>query len=602
MQATNDHYSKPTWAFALAGIVATLALFAVIGFVVFRVKSPVTTNPTTQAAGVSGSKLGIFVQGINGDATKILNAGPGVVKILVPPNDFYRDESVYNTYMTFVKNYKTKYPTGKVLVRFYFDEMGQTDLTPSIGADDAAEIVFEQYEPILKKMRDKGDMKYFDYIAGPTNETERVPFWSKSDDDMYWLARFWDTLTKLNSYAGIKTCAGNILTGDIPLSDEAIKTLKAGLVPTLNSTGGVFCYHGYSDEGFTKTYESQKEQSLAFRTFYQKLGSGAPKMIIGELGIAGGWKVGTPAQYQDWLTWYDSEIKKDAQIIGATIYEVGVGGADQIDGPVATWLVGYLGGQGGAPTPVPSGGSNNQSNQACFDNCFKNIKPGNGSYCRTYCANNNTPNTTGDGACVNTCANTAEHFGNYSYCTSCCGGSSCKYANGNGGGGAITVTVKNADGTNVTSGTVRMFGTTACRSCNSACKDPVCNPGREKPVTNGTASWADSTGFATYKFGLVGTNWSCGAGAGQSSCTIVIGGGNSCSADVPCPTGQACVAGQCSNNNGGGDGNATVSGQVNACWGNPTGLGGKCYDCNGDGTINILDFTCFAKHWLENIM
>lgn len=42
-------------------------------------------------------------------------------------------------------------------------------------------------------------------------------------------------------------------------------------------------------------------------------------------------------------------------------------------------------------------------------------------------------------------------------------------------------------------------------------------------------------------------------------------------------------------------------GQVDACWGN-AGSDGKCYDCNGDGEINILDFSCFAKHWLNNVL
>lgn len=378
-------------ALIVSFIILVVAVVAIIGVIVRRQQSQ-TIN--SNAAGISKSKLGIFIQGNNADAQKIVNSGPAVIKILVSnPNAMYKEDGTYNEIIKIAKDYKAKFPSGKVLIRFYFNEMGQTTLTDSIPADDAAETVFEQYEPILKKLRDKGDMKYFDYIAGPTNETERVPFWSKSTNNMYWLARFWDTLTKLNSYAGIKTCAGNILTGDLPLGSEMAKTLKAGLIPTLNSTGGVFCYHGYSDTGFSKDAAGQEEQALEYRRFYRDLGVTTPKMIIGELGIADGWKkAGTPAQYQDWLTWYDSEIKKDSQIIGSTIYQVGGGGNDAIDGAVSTWLASYLGGSSTPPPPPPPP----PANQACYDSCFK--KSGNGSGCRFICDN-------GKEACFNTCVN-----------------------------------------------------------------------------------------------------------------------------------------------------------------------------------------------------
>lgn len=40
---------------------------------------------------------------------------------------------------------------------------------------------------------------------------------------------------------------------------------------------------------------------------------------------------------------------------------------------------------------------------------------------------------------------------------------------------------------------------------------------------------------------------------------------------------------------------------VSACFGNATGVGGRCYDCNGDATINILDFACFSRRWLNTV-
>ena len=60
-----------------------------------------------------------------------------------------------------------------------------------------------------------------------------------------------------------------------------------------------------------------------------------------------------------------------------------------------------------------------------------------------------------------------------------------------------------------------------------------------------------------------------------------------------CTTDKSCVSGVCT----------LIPNEANACWGNlGTGANaGRCYDCNGDGVINILDFSCFAKRWREKI-
>ncbi len=41
--------------------------------------------------------------------------------------------------------------------------------------------------------------------------------------------------------------------------------------------------------------------------------------------------------------------------------------------------------------------------------------------------------------------------------------------------------------------------------------------------------------------------------------------------------------------------------QIDRCWGSSDGLGGRCYDCDGNGEINILDFTCFRNNWQKTI-
>lgn len=88
--------------------------------------------------------------------------------------------------------------------------------------------------------------------------------------------------------------------------------------------------------------------------------------------------------------------------------------------------------------------------------------------------------------------------------------------------------------------------------------------------------------------------------------------------DSQCPTGQACFSGSCkayhlgctssnvcsriegagSNTQGCVASGQVCGGELGSCWGNE-GTNGRCIDCNGDGTINILDFSCLACNWSE---
>lgn len=63
-------------------------------------------------------------------------------------------------------------------------------------------------------------------------------------------------------------------------------------------------------------------------------------------------------------------------------------------------------------------------------------------------------------------------------------------------------------------------------------------------------------------------------------------GGVACSA---CTAGQSCTSGVC-----------TTTSEANSCWGN-SGTDGKCYDCNGDGVINVLDFSCFRNSYGQTV-
>ena len=74
-----------------------------------------------------------------------------------------------------------------------------------------------------------------------------------------------------------------------------------------------------------------------------------------------------------------------------------------------------------------------------------------------------------------------------------------------------------------------------------------------------------------------------GCGSSGFVCAKVAGSGgnqNGCTA-----AGQSCSLGPS---------------EVDTCWGNGGG-NGRCYDCNADSVVNILDFACFAKRWLNRI-
>lgn len=159
-----------------------------------------------------------------------------------------------------------------------------------------------------------------------------------------------------------------------------------------------------------------------------------------------------------------------------------------------------------------------------------------------------------------------------------------------------------------------------CGSCgakctaNEKCAQGACVPG--SAVVTGQCVLPSQSHLAC------GPNGTCirklGAGNNLNGCTAVGAscGGSTCSGSTPDACGSRCVnlktdddnCGTCSHKCSQ-DQTCTLgicaksTTEVNACWGNG-GAGtnaGRCYDCNGDGAINILDFSCFAKHWREKI-
>lgn len=237
----------------------------------------------------------------------------------------------------------------------------------------------------------------------------------------------------------------------------------------------------------------------------------------------------------------------------------------------------------------------NASDTACFDNCFKNIKPGNGSYCKNYCATGGGGNTT----CFDNCFKNIKP-GNGSYCKN--------YCENGGGAGTCTTNANCTAGTHVClSGQCTAVAQTHLEcvtvGSGSACTR-ISGSGNDQCSPEGANCPVQVVGAAACQVCGGGNNFPCAAGLQCSGNAQTVGvcekadGSttcNQCEKDSDCLL-QAlacdreikrCVP--------------SAKAPVRGCWGNPDGIGGRCYDCNGDGTINILDFSCFAKHWLDII-
>ncbi len=288
--------------------------------------SPVQQESTpTPAVTSTSSKLGIFIlSSYSEGAKKIVQAAPPVLKVMDP----HSSPEMLNA----VKDYKQAKPDGVVVVRIFGRE-------PAFKLQDdpvqSAETYFTQrLKQPLEIMQSSKQL--YDYIEAP-NEVENTPGW-ETVEEVAWNGKFWARLTELNYQAGFKTCIGSIPVGnpggDPKLIQEKLKAFSPALDAALK-TGSTICYHGYSIE-YSTDVAIENWFSLRHRIFTHALSEINPKynstqFIISEGGIdksgnpeTDGWqKRGSEQQFVDWLRWYDSELQKDPQVIGVTLFQIG---------------------------------------------------------------------------------------------------------------------------------------------------------------------------------------------------------------------------------------------------------------------------------------
>ncbi|MCL4338930.1 hypothetical protein M1271_04535 [Patescibacteria group bacterium] len=312
---------------------------------------PKTLN-TYSTSLLSTSKIGVFYLGASGGGETIAHAGPRVIKVIDPQND--------SSLMNIVRDYKNSYPDGIVVMRVYEGDAPVYGVSNDPG-ESAQDFWNKLLGPATAKLS-SADKQLITYLAGP-NEYGNTPI-INSQTTADWTAKFWEKLSEIMSQNGFKPDMGEIPVGNLG------PDLLGPLVPALREIkqlGGVWSYHAYSLD-YTTDVNQENWTSLRYRSFYDYFRQNAPDlsdmpMILTEGGVdksgngqTDGWNArGDASKFEDWLQWYDGQIKQDPYILGVTLFQIGNNSdwkSFNVD-PIASWLSNYLGGQP-ANNPLPS--------------------------------------------------------------------------------------------------------------------------------------------------------------------------------------------------------------------------------------------------------
>ena len=291
------------------------------------------------------SKIGIhMINRYTGGAKKIVAANCPVIKILDTGPDM----------LAALKDFKTRHPGGLTVLRIYTPTQYDSDSDPRSCARDYWE---KWLHPNLKSLTDQ-QKKWIDYLEGP-NECDNTPCWG-SVDEAKWFCEFWLELAGMMSKNGFRPCVGSIPVGNPPGSPEEIEAKIKAFIPALRlakKLDGAWSYHAYTLK-YTKDSGVEDWYSLRYRRFYKLFERLAPDLaalplLLTEGGVDSdgsrpdkpGWKRESAEKFQEWLKWFDSEIKRDPYVKGVTLFEIGhPENWNSFDlESIADWLAGYLG-------------------------------------------------------------------------------------------------------------------------------------------------------------------------------------------------------------------------------------------------------------------
>ena len=303
------------------------------------------------AAPASQSKISIHLLiSYSTGAAQIIQAHPRVIKIL----------GTDSSMMQAARDFKAATPNGKVICRIYTSRRWSVSENPPAAGTNFWQTVLA---PALVNLS-AADKALIDYVEGP-NEGDSTPTWS-SAADTEWYNTFWMHLAPLIANAGFRPLAYSISVGNPPGSLTEIQATLDRVAPSLRlcqSLGGGWSYHSYSLPYGTNLAE-EIWYSLRYRQYYSYFASRHPDLVnlplvLTEGGIdgAGPWSTrGDTNKFQNWLAWFDSEIRKDPYCLGLTLFQIGdTGGWGGFNvEPVASWIANHLlANSGSTNTPKP---------------------------------------------------------------------------------------------------------------------------------------------------------------------------------------------------------------------------------------------------------
>lgn len=296
----------------------------------------------------SQSKISVhLLVNYSSGASQIIQARPRVIKIL----------STDSGMMQAARDFKASTPDGKVVCRIYTSRTWSRTESPAAAGSNFWQTVLS---PAFVNLSAQ-DRALIDYVEGP-NEGDSTPTWGSSAD-ADWFNTFWLHLAPQIASAGFRPLAFSISVGNPPGSIGEIQDKLNRIAPALRlcqQLGGGWSYHSYSLP-YSTNLTDEIWYSVRYRQYYSYFASAHPDLVnlplvLTEGGIdgAGPWSTrGDTNQYQNWLTWFDSEIRKDNYCLGVTLFQIGdTGGWNGFNvEPIAPWLASYLAANPGTNLP-----------------------------------------------------------------------------------------------------------------------------------------------------------------------------------------------------------------------------------------------------------
>lgn len=290
-------------------------------------------------APASVSKISVhLLSSYSPGAAQIIQAHPRVIKILDTSSGMIQA----------ARDFKASTPDGKVVCRIFTSRRWTTNDNPAVAGTNFWQLVLA---PALMNLS-AADRALIDYVEGP-NEGDSTPTWQSATNTL-WFNAFWLHLAPLIANAGFRPLAFSISVGNPPGTISEIHATLDRIVPALRrcrDLGGGWSYHSYSLP-YSTNLTDEIWYSVRYRQYYSYFVTQYPDLVnlplvLTEGGIdgAGPWSTrGDTNKFQNWLAWFDSEIRKDAYCLGVTLFQIGntTDWAGFNVEPVAGWIARHL--------------------------------------------------------------------------------------------------------------------------------------------------------------------------------------------------------------------------------------------------------------------